>query len=193
MAKRALKPGIFRTLRNRLQGIGLLLDEMDEEGAERFVEAIIAAPAVFVSGKGRSGLVAACFAMRLMQMGCNVHVPSEVTCPPIRKGDLMVAISCSGKTMTTVQLARIAREQGAHVVAITAVADSPLTALADQVVMVPVMTRKFKKGYGSVLGPYNNSLFEEALLLYLDVTVYAMLARQGIPEQVLRERHTNLE
>jgi 6-phospho-3-hexuloisomerase len=95
--------------------------------------------------------------------------------------------------MTTVQLARISHETGARVVAMTAVPGSPLTDLADHTVVVPVTGQRVKASYRYVLGPHNNTLFEEACLLYFDAMVYSLLERQGISEETLRDRHTNLE
>jgi 6-phospho-3-hexuloisomerase len=193
MGKEALKRDVLEIMRTRLEGIGQLLDGMSGADAEKMVEMILGADRTFVAGKGRSGLVAGAFAMRLMQLGLDVHVPDEVTCPRIGRGDLMIAISCSGTTGITNRLARISDEVGARVVAVTAVADSPITEVADHVVVVPATERKVKKSYRYVLGPYNNTLFEEAVLLYLDAMVYAILERAGIPKRTVRTRHTNLE
>jgi 6-phospho-3-hexuloisomerase len=193
MGKTRTTGDLFGIVRTRLDGIRLLLDDMDESAAGRFMEMLLGARRVFITGKGRSGYVAECFAMRLMQMGFDVHVPGEATCSRIRKGDVMVAVSCSGTTMTTLQMARISRESSAEVVAVTAVPGSPLTEVADHVVLVPVTNRAVKERYRYVLGPYNNTLFEEALLLYCDALVYSILERKGIPEKVLSERHTNLQ
>jgi D-arabinose 5-phosphate isomerase GutQ len=79
------------------------------------------------------------------------------------------------------------------VTAVTAVPDSPLAAVAHDLVLVPVTGKDVKKRYRYVLGPYNNTLFEEALLLYLDAMVYSILEGEGIPKRLLSERHTNLE
>lgn len=187
------RPDLFDILKARLEGIRLLLDDMREPNAEKMIGMLVDARRIFVTGKGRSGLVASCFAMRLMQMGFEAHVPGEATCPPIGRGDLMVAITCSGTTMTTVQLARISHDSRAKVIAVTAVPDSPVTELADHTVIVPVTGKDVQKRYRYVLGPYNNTLFEEALLLYFDAMVYSILEREGISKRVLSERHTNLE
>jgi 6-phospho-3-hexuloisomerase len=148
---------------------------------------------VFVTGKGRSGKVAECFAVRLMQMGFAVHVPGESTCPRIQSGDLMVAISCSGTTRTTVQLARISREAGAQVACMTAVPNSELASVAHHEIVIPTTGDQVKRLYRYVVGPYNNTLFEQAVLLYCDALVYSILEREGIPKDRLRELHTNLE
>jgi len=193
MAKTKARADLFDIVKTRLDGIRLLLDDMDESAAGQFVQMVLHAGRIFVTGKGRSGFVAQCFATRLMQMGFDVHVPGEATCPRIKRGDLMVAISCSGTTGSTVQFARISGQSGAKVAAVTAVADSPLTALADHVVLVPVTGKEVKRHYRYVLGPHNNTLFEEALLLYFDAMVYSILERKGISKKVLTDRHTNLE
>ena len=193
MAKAKAKADLFDVVNARLNGIGLLLQEMDPAAAERLAQMLVKAKRVFVTGKGRSGYIGQCFAMRLMQMGCDAHVPGEASCPPIRRGDVMVAISCSGTTGSTVQFARISHESGARVVAVTAVPGSPLTEHADHVIVVPVTGKDVKKRYRYVLGPYNNTLFEQALLLYFDGMIYSLLERKGIPKRRLSERHTNLE
>jgi 6-phospho-3-hexuloisomerase len=187
------KTSVFDVLRTRLDGVRRLADSMDESAAEKMVQMMLKAPRLFVTGKGRSGLMAESFAMRLMQMGFEVHVPGEATCPRIKVGDLMIAISCSGTTMTTVQLARIAHNADAQIIAVTSDPNSPLAAQSDHVVLVPVSASDVKKSYRYVLGPYNNTLFEEAVLLFCDALLYSILGREGIPARLLEERHTNLE
>lgn len=193
MAKTKTQTDLLDVVKTRLDGIRLLLEDVDAAAAEQLVQMVLRANRIFVTGKGRSGFVAQCFATRLMQMGFDVHVPGEATCPRIRRGDVMIAVSCSGATTSTVQFARISHESGARVAALTAVADSPLTAHADHVMVVPVTDKDIKKRYRYVLGPYNNTLFEEALLLYFDAMVYSILEREGIPKKALTDRHTNLE
>ncbi|MFO8009144.1 MAG: 6-phospho-3-hexuloisomerase [Candidatus Brocadiia bacterium] len=193
MAEKTPSSDVLTALRDALDGIDRLADRIGREATEALVEGIFDSRRVFVTGKGRSGYVAECFAMRLMQMGFDAHVPGEATCPRIGTADLLIAVSCSGTTMTTVQMARISGEAGATVVAVTADAESPLSRAADHVVVIPVTGEDVQRGYRSVIGPYNNTLFEEALLLYFDALVYAILERGGIPEDTIQQRHTNLE
>ncbi len=193
MEKSKVKTNMFDIVRARLDDIRLLFDDMEETATEQLIQMILQANRIFVTGKGRSGLIAECFAMRLMQVGFDVHVPGETTCPRIKEGDLMIAISCSGTTTTTIQLTHISRESGAKVVAVTAVVNSSLTVQANHLVLVPVTGKDIKKRYKYVFGAYNNTLFEEALLLYFDAMVYSILEREGIPEKIISERHTNLE
>ena len=184
---------VLGKVERRLEHIHRLMEELSPDAAEMLVERICEASAVFVTGKGRTGYVADCFAMRLMQMGVVVHVPGEATCPRISEGDLMIALSCSGTTSTTVEMARIARGSNACVVAVTADEDSTLAEIAHHQLLVPVRGQQFPQCETTVLGPYNNTLFEEAMLLYFDALVYTMVERENIPRDRLSQRHTNLE
>ncbi len=193
MGKTNVDSNPFSILRSRLEGVSLLLGDMSEKDAEKLIKDIRKAKRIFITGKGRSGLIAECCAMRMMQMGLDVHVPGEATCPRIKKGDLMIAISCSGGTMTTIQLAKISKQAGAKVMVLTAVSDSELTGYASYIIAFPVTERNVRKSYRYILGPHNNTMFEEVILLYFDALIYSILKRQGIPKKIISERHTNLE
>ncbi|MHC4202368.1 MAG: 6-phospho-3-hexuloisomerase, partial [Planctomycetota bacterium] len=52
-----------------LDEIGRTLALIDEGDARRLAEAILRAERVYLAGLGRSGLVASCFAMRLVHLG----------------------------------------------------------------------------------------------------------------------------
>ena len=67
----------------------------------------------FVSGQGRSRLVASMTAMRLM------HALGEVTAPSIGPSDHLLMLSASGETPVWRHLARKAIEAGAQVLAVT--------------------------------------------------------------------------
>ena len=91
----------------------------------------------FLTGAGRSGLVARMFGMRLMHAGLTAYVTGETITPAAGRGDLLVAISCTGATGYTEYLVRRAKGLGARVVVITSEAGSPLAGLGDDVVIGP--------------------------------------------------------
>ena len=184
---------VLEAVKERLDEIKGLVSRMEEEAPENLMRLIQKAGAVFITGKGRSGYIASCLAMRLMQMGFTVHVPGEATCRRIGPEDLMIAVSCSGSTVTTVELAKISKNSNADVVAVTANPDSALAATSDHIVNVPVHGEDVKESHRCVLGPYNNTLFEQTLLLYFDAVVHYMLKHEGIPPGRLQQMHTNLE
>ncbi|MFP4176336.1 MAG: 6-phospho-3-hexuloisomerase [Candidatus Brocadiia bacterium] len=184
---------ISASVRQRLREVQRVVEQIDEGPTENLLTAIEHAPAVFVTGKGRSGYIARCFAMRLMQMGLETHVPGEATCPRLVKEDLLIAVSCSGTTKTTVEISRLARDAGARVVVLTATAESELSSLAHELITVPITEQTVTEGRGRPFGPHNNTLFEETLLLYFDALIPGLMRRLDIPPSTLDRRHANLE
>ncbi len=180
-ARAAVIDELVRALRN-----------VDEAAAMRLVDMILAAPRVFVYGRGRTGLGAWAFASRLAQMGLEVHVVGEMTAPAISAGDLLVAASGTGTTRTTLLAAEEARRIGARVVALTAHLDSPLAASADLVVPVEGATRRRAAGEEKS-AQYGGSLFEQTLLLALDSVAMVLKRRLARSDYEMDQRHANLE
>lgn len=166
--------------------------DVDETAAMGLVEMILAAPRVFIYGRGRTGLAAWAFASRLAQMGLEVHVVGEMTAPAIGSGDLLVAASGTGTTRTTLLAAEQARRIGARVAALTAHPGSPLGESADLVVSVEGATRSRATGEEQS-AQYGGSLFEQALLLTLDAVAMVLKRRLARSDQEMDRRHANLE
>jgi 6-phospho-3-hexuloisomerase len=166
--------------------------DVDEVAGMEMVEMIMAAPRVFIYGRGRSGLVALAFASRLAQMGLTTHVVGDMTSPAISSGDLLVAASGTGTTRTTLLAAEEARRIGASVVALTTHPGSPLGKTADLVVKVEGATRRRAQGEEKSV-QYGGSLFEQALLLTLDSVAMVLKRRLARTDRDMDQRHANLE
>ena len=138
----------------------------------------------YVTGAGRSGLVARSFGMRLMHAGLPVFIPGETVTPAANPDDLLVAISCTGATGITSHLAARAREIGAKVVVLTAEADSPLAKQADKLVLIPAAAEEI------VL---RAAVFEHAASLCLDAVFNVLSGRLKLDLKEYRARHANLE
>lgn len=178
-------------LRRDLEEVTAILAGIPDASADLLVAALLAAPHIYVLGLGRSGLIGRMFAMRLMQIGRETHVVGDVTTPAIAPGDLLIALSGSGRTETVLHLARKAQGYGARVIAITADGATPLATLADLAVIVPATSAKVDPSAATQL-PLANAL-EQALAIFLDC-VGAMLAAQcGRDNRALMARHANLE
>jgi 6-phospho-3-hexuloisomerase len=193
MAKSRRHIDPLAVLHRRLRGIALLAEKADPAEADRLLAMLRAARAVFVTGAGRSGLITRCLAMRLMQMGMTAHVVGETTCPRAGRGDLLLAVSCSGETATTLRLMEAAAAARVKTAVVTARADSSLARAADHTVVLPAADPEVKRQYRHPVGPQNNTLFEEAALLYFDALAYALLEHAGLSPAALRRRHANLE
>lgn len=164
--------------------IASALAEVDPREVAALEEAVLACEQSFVAGAGRSGLVARCFAMRLRHLGLPAHVVGEMTAPPAKSGDLVIAVSRSGETPTTCAVARAAIRLGARVIAVTASPDSPLGRDASARVVIPT-------GGGSV--QFGGSVFEQTVMLMFDVAALRLQRRLGLSEDEMRARHANLE
>ncbi len=138
----------------------------------------------FVSGAGRSGLIARSFGMRLMHVGLTAFIPGETITPAAGEGDLLVAISCTGQTGFTEYLANRAHENGSKVVVLTADGESKLASVADKVVVIPADAPDIV---------VRAAVFEHATSLCLD-SVFNVLAKQlKFDLAKYRQRHANLE
>ena len=185
-----------------LDEIGRTLALVDEGDARRLAEAILHAERVYLAGAGRSGLVASCFAMRLVHLGLTAHVVGEATAPGLGEGDLLVAASGSGRTKTVLAWADAAKNRGARVAAVTADAGSPLAERADIAIAIPAPPHAKRSPDhpaspgGEPLQP-GGTLFEQALLVFFDCMVLDLARRRGwSPEELssrLGKKHSNLE
>ena len=66
------------------------------------------------------------FAVRLVQMGFDVHFVGDMTTPFVDERDLVIIVSNTGETMSAVQTANIVRRVGAQVVSVTSNPNSKL-------------------------------------------------------------------
>jgi len=196
---------VFKAMREIGSFIVKAADVIDPAQVDRFIEELVRVyrerRKVLVMGAGRSGLVGRAFAMRLLHLGFNSYVLGDTIVPSVREGDLVVAISGSGRTQLIVTAAETAKKVGATVAAITTYADSPLGRLADIVVVVPgraKVTRMDDYFARQILGIHEplaplGTLFEDTALVFLDGVVYALMLRLGISEEYMRKVHANIE
>ena len=167
------------------------LAQVSEAQANAAIHAILAAPRVFVTGAGRSGLALKMAAMRLMHLGLTVHVAGEITTPAIASGDLLIAASGSGTTAGIIHAAEVATKAGANVLAITTAPESPLATFASIVLLIPAATKQDDSATRSE--QYAGALFEQSVLLLTDALFQSMWHQRGETAAQLWKRHANLE
>ncbi|MBN1697158.1 MAG: SIS domain-containing protein [Spirochaetales bacterium] len=167
-----------------LASIGNTLEKVDWNLFIMLANMLSRVKHTFVTGAGRSGLVARSFGMRLMHAGLTAFIPGETMTPAADKGDLLVAISCTGKTGYTDYITRRAKELGAKVVLITASNDSPLSMVADKVIPIPVDEADI------VL---RAAIFEHTVSLCLDALFNVLSRKLKLDLDAFRKRHANLE
>jgi len=164
------------------------VDPLELAAAE---DMILSATRVFVAGAGRSGLALKMAAMRLMHLGLTVHVVGEVTAPAIVAGDLLLIASGSGTTASAMHAAEVAIRAGAKVLALTTAPGSTLGGVASGIVVVPAATKQDHGGSKSE--QYAGALFEQSVVLLMDMLFQSMWQRRGESAEELWKRHANLE
>jgi 6-phospho-3-hexuloisomerase len=169
-----------------------VLARVDRGELEETVRALEEAPRVFVTGEGRSGLMARAFAMRLMHLGLTAYVVGETTTPAVGPGDLLVAVSGSGTTGHTVQVAQSASAAGAQVQAVTSDPESPLGQLARTRLVLPAATKHRRPGEAPSIQPLS-SLFDQATHLTLDAVCLILAERRQVDNDAARAAHANTE
>jgi 6-phospho-3-hexuloisomerase len=180
--------------------VGRALDGVAADEADRFAREIIrthgSGARVYVAGAGRSGLVSAAFAMRLVHLGFVTHAVGEATAPGVGRGDLLIMASGSGRTRTAIAQADAAKARGARVAAVTGDRTSPLARKADLVVQIPCPPYAKRKERPRSLAESTQpggTLFEQSLLLFFDGLVLDLARRTGWSAKILKQRHANLE
>jgi 6-phospho-3-hexuloisomerase len=173
-----------------------VLSRVRPEDVVAFERAILGARRVFVTGLGRTGLMARGFAMRLMHLGRRVYHVGDVITPAIRRGDLLVICSRTGRSPVLLHYVNIARRAGARTALVTAIAKSPVAKRSDVVLLLPSEGRRPAKAKGRKAAdpePPLGSVFEQALLLVLDLVVVHLMRALHMTPRDLRRIHTTFE
>ncbi|PZQ97032.1 MAG: MurR/RpiR family transcriptional regulator [Cereibacter sphaeroides] len=107
--------------------------KLDMNQVNEAVELIQNARSLEIFGFGASAIVAQDFQQKFPLLGVPCHATMDshqqlMAASMMKPGDVAVAISNTGETLSIVELARLAREQGAKVISITG---SSMTALAN--------------------------------------------------------------
>ncbi|HEY8362173.1 MAG TPA: MurR/RpiR family transcriptional regulator [Tissierellaceae bacterium] len=118
---------------------------------EKAVDAMVNARKIQFYGVGASGYTALDAKYKFMRLGLNVdanldaHIQAisavNLTCE-----DVAVGISFSGSTKDTVETCRLAKEAGAKVICITNYARSPITSVADIVLLTSAKETPLRSG-----------------------------------------------
>lgn len=169
------------------------LQRIPQEQCDNFVTQILAANTIFISGAGRSGFMARGFAMRLMHMGCQSYLVGESVTPNTKKGDILVVCSGSGETKSLISIGEKAKSLDAKVALITINPESTIGKIADTTVQIPCPSPKAVKEGDIISIQPMGSLFEQSLLLFLDISIMCLMEKKRLDSTAMFSRHANLE
>jgi len=165
-----------------------VLGRIDSDEVTRAVDAIAAAPKVFLIGRGRNGLALGGFGNRLMQLGKPVEIIGDLLTGPVRKDDLLVVASASGTSAALLDATRIARSTGATVLALTSGRNTPLSERSDMTVEIAGKLADDSSSHQPL-----GTLFEQSLALVCDAMVVDLMSRLGATVDDMRARHATIE
>lgn len=177
-----------RTLiQSEAEAVARMAERLDESFAQTIQLINACEGRIFIAGSGTSGTMA----RRMVHLFCScgvaaffmdpataLHGPSAIIAP----GDLVIAISKSGKSEDLNAFVSIARRRGAMVVGLTWAPESPLGQLSDYVIDV----NSGVDGEGEGVFPYGSTLAVGAV-----GDALCLLARRqrGIELKELTETH----
>ena len=169
------------------------LSSVSKDEIEVLVDSIIKSERIFVAGAGRSGLMVKAFCMRLIHLGLDAFVVGETITPNITENDLLIIGSGSGGTSTLVSIASKKALIGFNLCLVSIFPDSPIGRLADFTVKVPAPTPKASSHEAFSSVQPMGSLFEQSLLLVLDIVIMCLMDRLEEDNTTMFSRHANLE
>ena len=121
---------------------------IDKDHFDKALKALLSAGKIMFCGIGDGALVAMEAYQRFTRIGvhCFTHTDPDlqlVQALQLKKGDVMVAISYSGRSRTVIETAKQARDLGAVIIALTNYPISPLTKKSDIVLQTAAFTRYY--------------------------------------------------
>jgi len=120
-----------KVLRASVRALEQGLASVSIEALERAADCLHVARQRDFYGEGGSGQVARDAAHQFLRIGVRTSVFDDsqqmlMSAALLRRGDVVMAFSHSGQTAAVVKAARLARQNGAHLIALTNRSDSPL-------------------------------------------------------------------
>jgi 6-phospho 3-hexuloisomerase len=164
-------------------------DAFDLKIVDRVAPLILSSNQIFSYGAGRSGLVARCFAQRIMHLGLRSFFLGETITPSLSNDDAFLVVSGSGETLSSVTFIKGAKKVGAKTIALTSKRESTVAKSADLVIMIPGKTKTDKY---ETAAPFT-SLFDVSALVFLDCLASELMKRLKITEDDILRRHATIE
>lgn len=176
---------LFDIILDEITGV---ISKVDEETFKKAASVITKEKRIFVHGEGRSGLMAKGFAMRLMHIGYEVYVVGETITPALKKEDLFITVSGSGKSVNILSDTKKAKKVGCEVIAFTSNTESDLAKEADIVVIVPG-TVKGDTGESRKSIQLLSSLFDQSIHIVLDGLCLYLSKRDNMSNEEATKIH----
>lgn len=181
---------VRKVFQTSIHALNDTLNVLDIEDYGKAVDAIANAGRLVFCGVGDAANVAQSGYQKFIRAGINVQASADpdvqlITASHMKRGDVLVAISHSGRTKSIVEAVKYARTTGATVIAITNYPVSPMAKNADIILLTAAFTEHIK---GEIM---SKRVAELCMLESLFVNV--LLKRQEVLSENLQRSNSALE
>ena len=128
-----------------IRAIEASLETLDARALDDAARRLLNAERIVIAAQGASAIAAESMSARLQSLGrlvncCTDPTDACVHASLMKKQDVLLLFSMSGRTRTALLSARLAKQNGAAAIAVTANADSPAAKCADTILLVSGQT-----------------------------------------------------
>ncbi|GAH38007.1 unnamed protein product [marine sediment metagenome] len=194
-AKRVL----FQSMELIMNNIKANIDHLDKnfKYTQKFIELVhdglINKRRFFLLASGRSAFILQCFATRLVHLGAEVHIVTNLaSMPALRKKDILIVLSGSGTTSIVVSLLNnyVNSIKPYGIITITSHPETVIGRLGDITIKLKGRTKRDKAvGNTAVLAP-EGTMFEIAAFAYLDAVIAELAIKMGKTNIDMLEKHS---
>ena len=188
---------------------GSIADTVSDWEGNQFMNALLSAPRIYVTGAGRSGLIAKAFAMRLMHLGMESYVIGETITPAMHEGDMLVVFSGSGETHSITDICRTAKMVGGTLALITSRRESSMAMTADLVIVldsrqyddeglssdfaIRQITGEHRSGVAYNPKAPTGSLFETAAMIFSEAVILELMDLRHTATGDVEDNYSNIQ
>jgi 6-phospho-3-hexuloisomerase len=180
--------GVARSwLRVVLAEVRTAVEAISESEIAALCQAILDAGRVYIAGQGRSGTIGRAFAQRLMHLGLESYAVGDIITPAIGVGDLLIAVTASGRTETTIRQAQKAHAPGGRIAVVTQPGDGWLGTDAEFLLRVPTGVADPRSAQ------HSTTLFCQVVQITFDAICAMLQAQLRQTDAQMIARHSNFE
>jgi len=199
LANNDAKRVLFQSMELIMNNIKANIDHLDKnfKYTQKFIDLVhdglINKRRFFLLASGRSAFILQCFATRLVHLGAEVHIVTNLaSMPALRKKDILIVLSGSGTTSIVVSLLNnyVNSIKPYGIITITSHPETVIGRLGDITIKLKGRTKRDKAvGDTAVLAP-EGTMFEIAAFAYLDAVIAELAIKMGKTNAEMLEKHS---
>jgi len=199
LANNDAKRVLFQSMELIMNNIKANIDHLDKnfKYTQKFInlvhDGLINKRRFFLLASGRSAFILQCFATRLVHLGAEVHIVTNLaSMPALRKKDILIVLSGSGTTSIVVSLLNnyVNSIKPYGIITITSHPETVIGRLGDITIKLKGITKRDKAvGDTAVLAP-EGTMFEIAAFAYLDAVIAELAIKMGKTNEEMLEKHS---